>query len=441
MEEFVNYRSAFFFSFLISLSFLRLSVISSTEAKHEGFSIELIHRDSPKSPFYNPNETPNQRLRNAFRRSINRLNRFDLNFVSSDATQADIIPNSGGYLMKVSIGSPPVEILGVADTGSDLIWTQCSPCLQCFQQDAPLFDPGRSSTYKDIPCLSTQCSSLGKTSCSLLGGKCQYSATYGDRSYSYGNLAIDTVTLSSTTGQSVPFSETIFGCGRANGGTFNRKTTGIVGLGGGSASLITQIGTSTAGKFSYCLVPFFSENSISSKINFGSNGIVSGPGVVSTPLAAKDPKTFYFLTLEAISVGDKRIVFGGSSFGNSEGNIIIDSGTTLTILPEEFNSELLSAVSSFINAEPVQDPDQDFDLCYAAGSVSQVPEITIHLTGADVKLSRSNVILSDGEIACFIFKGSNGAAIYGNVMQGNFLIGYDTEKQTVSFKPTDCTKE
>ncbi|KAJ4721417.1 aspartic proteinase CDR1-like [Melia azedarach] len=440
MEDFVNYRSALSFSFVISLSFLCLSVVSSREAKHEGFSIELIHRDSPKSPFYNPNETPNQRIRNAFRRSINRLDRFHPNFVSSDTAQADIIPNSGSYLMNISIGTPPVEILASADTGSDLIWTQCSPCQRCYKQDAPLFDPGKSSTYKDTPCSSTQCSSLSKTSCSP-DGKCLYSVSYGDNSYSNGNLAIDTVTLTSTTGQSVPFSETIFGCGLANDGTFNRKTTGIVGLGGGSVSLINQMGTSTAGKFSYCLVPLLSGNSISSKINFGSNGIVSGPGVVSTPLAAKDPKTFYFLTLEAISVGDKRIVFGGSSFGNSEGNILIDSGTTLTILPEEFNSELLSAVSSFISAEPVQAPNQNFDLCYDAGSVSQVPEITIHFTGADVKLSRSNFILNDDQIACFIFTGSDGPAIYGNIMQANFLIGYDTEKQTVSFKPTDCTKE
>ena len=38
------------------------------------------------------------------------------------ATQADIISNGGEYLLKYFVGTPPVQILGIVDTGSDLIW-------------------------------------------------------------------------------------------------------------------------------------------------------------------------------------------------------------------------------------------------------------------------------------------------------------------------------
>ncbi|KAL9423122.1 hypothetical protein AB3S75_035253 [Citrus x aurantiifolia] len=427
---------ATFLSCAFILFFLFFYVVSPIEAQTGGFSVELIHRDSPKSPFYNSSETPYQRLRNAFTRSTNRPNHFNQNssISSSKASQADIIPNIGDYLIRISIGTPATEILAVADTGSDLIWTQCEPCppSQCYMQDSPLFDPKKSSTYKSLPCSSSQCASLDQKSCS--GVNCQYSVSYGDRSFSNGNLATETVTLGSTTGQAVALPGITFGCGTNNGGLFNSKTTGIVGLGGGDISLISQMRTTIAGKFSYCLV-----RASSTKINFGTNGIVSGPGVVSTPLIVKS-KTFYVLTIDAISVGNQRLeVMSGSTPG---GDIVIDSGTTLTLLPQGYNSKLLSVMSSMIEAQPVADPKGSFELCYSFNSLSQVPEVTIHFRGADVKLSLSNFFVKVSEdIVCSVFKGTNSLPLYGNIMQTNFLVGYDIEQQTVSFRPTDCTEQ
>ncbi|KAJ4721416.1 aspartic proteinase CDR1-like [Melia azedarach] len=419
-----------FSRFLCAISFFVLchSCISFSVAQSGGFSVELIHRDSPKSPLFNPNENRFERIINALRRSFNRAKLINPNLVSPTSAEADIIPEQGEFLMKVSLGTPPVEILAIADTGSDLIWTQCLPCDACYQQDAPLFDPSKSSTYKDLPCSSNQCSSLRRTSCSRgLGGSgsCQYSVSYGDNSHSDGNLALDTITLDSTTGRTVPFPKTIIGCGHDNGGTFNSKAAGIIGLGGGDVSL---------------------DSASSSKINFGNNGVVSGPEVVSTPLIPKNPNTFYFLTLEAVSVGNQRIeAEDSSSSGTTEGNIIIDSGTTLTYLPQGFNSRLVRAVSSLVSATPTADPDGFLDLCYNIRSTSgfKFPDITVHFTGADVKLSPVNTFARISEdLVCLLFKGVDGGpAIYGNLMQANFLVGYDTQKGTVSFKPTDCSQQ
>ncbi|GKV05317.1 hypothetical protein SLEP1_g17345 [Rubroshorea leprosula] len=200
--------------------------------------------------------------------------------------------------MNISLGTPPFPILVIADTGGDLIWTQCKPFPDCYKQDAPLYNPKSSSTYKTIP----------------------YSARQWD-------LALDTITLSSTSGRPVALPKTISGCGHNNDGTFNEKGSDIIGLGGGDVSLISQMGKSK--------------------------------GVVSAPLVKKTPDTFYFLTLEGISVDDETIDFLGSSVG-SEGNIIIDSGTTLTLLPSDFYASLEDAVSSKINATPVESPMQEF---------------------------------------------------------------------------------
>ncbi|CAN1233690.1 Aspartic proteinase CDR1 [Linum perenne] len=231
--------------------------------------------------------------------------------------------------MNISLGTPPVQILAIADTGSDNIWTQCKPCTNCYVHNAPLFDPASSSTYKTVPCSSKVCSSF-------------------------------------------------------------------------------QNGVSTP--------------------------------LISHPTAP----TFYFLNsdLVGVSVGESRIPLQtGSSL---KGNIIIDSGTTLTMLPTEFFSQLSNAVESqIIGGKKAEDPQGDLSLCYVrlVGSNLKVPRITVHFQGADVEPPLSNVFIQVSDtVTCLAFQGSDNGSIYGNVAQQNFLIGYDIQKRTVSFKPTDCAR-
>lgn len=144
-------------SFAFFCLFLCLYIISPTKAQIGGISVALIHRNSPKSPFCNHSETP----------------------------QADIIPNRSNYLMRISIGTPPVEMTQELT----LTWIQCEPCpqSQCFKQGAPFFDPKNSSTY-----IHKSCSK----------GNCTYSIEYKS-SFSRGNYATEAITLGSTSGQLV----------------------------------------------------------------------------------------------------------------------------------------------------------------------------------------------------------------------------------------------
>ncbi|GMI63556.1 CONSTITUTIVE DISEASE RESISTANCE 1 [Hibiscus trionum] len=240
--------------FTIALVIVGLSNHCLIQAQREGFSVELIHRDSPISPLYNHLDTTYNRITNAFRRSFSRVRRLKPTSASTMDVQADIIADYGEYLMNISIGSPAFDIVAIADTGSDLIWTQCKPCNQCFQQKAPLFDPAASSTYKRVPCSTSQCANLDGSSCSS-NGSCEYSVSYGDGSFSDGDVATDSLTLSSSSGPPVIIPNVVIGCGHNNDGTFDENTSGIVGLGGGDVSLISQLGTTIAGKFSYCLLP------------------------------------------------------------------------------------------------------------------------------------------------------------------------------------------
>ncbi|KAL0007637.1 hypothetical protein SO802_009139 [Lithocarpus litseifolius] len=421
-----------------------VSVFSPIDALNGGFTVDLIHRDSPNSPFYNASETHSQRVAKALRRSINHLNRFKPTFsVPPNSLQTDLISDSGGYLLNYSVGTPPVPKLAIADTGSDLIWLQCKPCIECYNQTAPVFDPEMSTTYKTVSCTSSLCKST-YNSCSIDGTRCQYSVEYEDKSFSMGNLAVETITLGSTTGHSVPLPKTIIGCGHNNNeiGEIKAASTGIFGLGGGKVSLVSQLHSSIGGKFSYCLVPsIYPQDNTSSKLSFGSHAVVSGFGTMSTPLEYKRSDTFYNLTLEAMSVGSKRLELSGSSgSGDSKGNIIIDSGSTLTSFPTEFYSKFESAVAEEINFQRINDPSHSLSLCYNKSDDVHVPGITAHFSGADVKLNPTTTFFRiTDEISCLAFVAGE-PSIFGNMAQSNLLVGYDLVEKTISFKPTDCTK-
>lgn len=117
---------------------------------------------------------------------------------------------------------------------------------------------------------------------------------------------METFTFGSSSGRALSAPNTVFGCGFDNDGTFNETASGIIGLGGGALSIVTQYSDAINGKFSYCLV---AEEDKTSKINFGENAVVSGEGVVSTPIMKKEVDTFYYLTLESIKVGNTTVAY------------------------------------------------------------------------------------------------------------------------------------
>ncbi|KAL3622369.1 hypothetical protein CASFOL_033780 [Castilleja foliolosa] len=436
------------------LAYLALvSLFSLTKAFiTTGFTIDLIQRDSLQSPFHNPNLSPLQLRLNAIRRSFHRIQRFKPHHHSKQSPKSKLTVSSGEYLMKYSVGTPPVPSFGIADTGSDLVWTQSLPCLQCFNQTLPIFDPKTSSTNKRIPCKASTCTSNSDiTYCSKSMKNCLYFEEFGDGSLTVGELSTDTITLPSSNGKGVIRARNIIlGCGFLNGGLFMGVTSGIVGLGGGNLSFVRQLGSVAQGKFSYCLVSQSDNSSIisSGRVSFGAKARVSGKRVVSTPLVPKNPSTYYFLTLERISVGNRKVEsydpLLASSRVSKKGNMIIDSGTMITFLPKSLYASLANALKSSIALRRNKDPKCQLDLCFTTRKDDiEFPRVVFHFKGADVKLRRDNVFVRTSDV-CLCLAAmpvpENEFGIYGNLAQMNFLVGYDLEKKRVSFKPADCGK-
>ncbi|CAI9089631.1 OLC1v1024239C1 [Oldenlandia corymbosa var. corymbosa] len=444
----------------------------------EGFSVELVHRDHSKSPSHEPSKSQYERLHGAFLRSFSRKNFLkaqvtgstkqtkNTNGRSKRQIKSFIINEAGEYLMEVSVGTLPFTFMAIVDTGSDLTWTQCEPCAQCYKQEAPIFNPSKSSSYKKLPCNTALCFEAGESSCDQTDS-CAYKYSYVDGSFIVGNLANETFTFGTNSGKNISIPNIAFGCAHQNGEPFNRSGSGLFALGGGPLSMVNQFGGVINGMFSHCLVPFRQNHNLTSKISFGTSSIVSGRKKKSTPMYRGPLDTFYFLNLEGVSIIQREIKSGVgftnnittktkrinvtkmssngetvATFGPKKGgNIIIDSGVTLTFLPRQLATDLEATLRESITGTISPDPQGLFNLCYKTGQGTTFPDIVAHFTGANIILPTFNTFLQvSDDLICFTLLGTDDLPIFGNLSQGDYLIGYNLVNGTVSFKQTDCSK-
>ncbi|KAI3751520.1 hypothetical protein L2E82_22608 [Cichorium intybus] len=260
--------------------------------------------------------------------------------------------NSGNYMVTVGLGNPKKDVTLIFDTGSDITWTQCQPCAgSCYSQIEPIFEPSSSTTYSNISCTSTECSR-------------GISAT--------GNLP---------------------GCGQNNEGNYGRAS-GLLGLGKGKLSVVSQAAKKYGKVFSYCLP---STDSPTGYLTIGRSGIASN--VKYTPLLTSEgSSSFYMVDLNTITVGGNRIAVGASS-------TILDSGTVITRLPPKAYSALSKAFRAQMKQYPLTKPLSILDTCYDLSNHTDVkiPKISMVWGGnVGVEIPASGILLAnDPSQVCF----------------------------------------
>jgi hypothetical protein len=401
-----------------------------------GFSVEFIHRDSVHSPFHDPALSPHARMLAAARRS--------LASGTSGGVVAEVFPHSFEYLMSVSLGTPPRQMLAIADTGSDLVWVDCPGNHSTGNHSTTassknVFDPSKSSTYGVVRCGSDACRSL-QASCDA-HSRCQYLYLYGDWSVTVGVLSTETFTFRAGGGGATHVPKVRFGCSSFSAGS--PGPNGIVGLGGGVVSLVSQLGAaipSIGRRFSYCLVPYADGNA-SSALNFGARTVVSDPGAASTPLVPSDDPAHYTVELQSVSVG-------GQTVATKSSRVIVDSGTTLTFLDQALVGPLVKELEGRVKLPRTQSPEQLLDLCYDVHGKEDatdwgIPDVTLRFGGgAAVTLKTMNmfVLIQEGTLCLAVVAVSDqqSMSILGNLAQQDFHVGYDLDKGTITFAPASC---
>ncbi|KAK4275412.1 hypothetical protein QN277_018499 [Acacia crassicarpa] len=358
------------------------------------------------------------------------------------ARSGEILGSAGNYYVTVGLGTPARELSLVFDTGSDLTWAQCLPCdssASCYSQNEPIFYPKQSSSYSDIPCSSSQCSLLSSATgieqkCSASGKDCIYGITYGDNSFSTGNFAKETLTVTPTH----VVDGFLFGCGHDNEGLF-KGTAGLLGLGRSHVSFVQQTSDTFNKTFSYCLPSTASDVGY---LTFG--GVADSGNIIYTPLTSiPQASSLYSIDLTGISLAGASLSIPSTAFSSG---VIIDSGTVITRLPPSAYGPLRDAFRNALSRYPMVGAVDLLDTCYdlSGHKNAVVPKVTLSFGGgANVDLDASGVVYVVSETqVCLAFAANQDEreiAIIGNVQQRTMEVVYDVDGGKIGFRPHSCS--
>lgn len=347
------------------------------------------------------------------------------------------------------------------DTGSDLNWLQCAPCLACFEQRGPVFDPAASSTYRNVTCGDERCGLVappdGAATRSCRRSRddpCPYYYWYGDQSNTTGDLATESFTVNLTTapGATRRVDGVVFGCGHWNRGLFH-GAAGLLGLGRGPLSFASQLRGVYGHAFSYCLVEHGSD--AGSKIMFGDDpALRAHPRLNYTSFAPASSSpatdTFYYVNLKSVLVGGEALNISSDAWDvakDGSGGTIVDSGTTLSyfaepayrVIRQAFVDRMDRSAYPLVRDFPVLSP------CYNVTGVErpEVPELSLLFTdGALWDFPAENYFIRLDGVMCLAVLGTprSGMNIIGNYQQQNFHVLYDLQNNRLGFAPRRCAE-
>ncbi|KAK1551217.1 hypothetical protein Q3G72_032192 [Acer saccharum] len=452
-------------SHIVSVSSLLQSTVCNRSRKvYSKDSLELAHKHGPCSELkHGKANTPSLSeiiLRDQAR--IHSINSRRLYLNSSDRNRFDQTKSAttlpfgydlsiggGEFYAKVDIGTPGQSNYVILDTGSDITWIQCMPCLvRYFKQPSPIFDPSKSSSHSSIPCKSSRCNLLSVSNPPHPRGcesaKCTYSSAYMDGSFTHGHFVQDKLTFPSADRKSkVVVNDYMFGCGQNNRDVDPDGSIGLMGLSRSPISFVYQTASKYKKYFSYCLPSDFSSTGY---ITFGkpddlNNKYIKFTRIPTTPKQSQ----FYDVVITGISVAGKKIPIKRSVF--ADGGAIIDSGTSITRLQPEAYAALKSAFHKEMSRYKLLAPDPEhgnIENCYDFSMYETVviPKISFIFKGR-VKLEvnvKGTMLAEDVKRVClaFIAAGDGDGAVLGNLMQRTVQVVHDVEGRRIGFGPGTC---
>ncbi|KAK8692378.1 hypothetical protein V6N13_075841 [Hibiscus sabdariffa] len=427
----------FFFALLISSS----KASDPCGCRPDNSDLSMIQIYDKCSPFNLPKpESRVNKIINMASKDSARVNYLS-KLVAQKTTQVPVasgqqVLSIGNYVVKVKLGTPGQTMFMVLDTSNDVAWVPCSGCIGC---SATTFSPDASSSYGSLDCSLPQCTQVRGHSCPASGAAaCSFNQSYGGDSSFSANLVQDSITLANGV---IP--KFAFGCINTISGN-SVPPQGLLGLGRGPMSLLSQSGTLYSGVFSYCL-PSFKSYYFSGSLKLGPVG--QPKNIKTTPLL-KNPyqPSLYYVNLTGVSLGRVRVPIAlvYLEFNPDRGaGTIIDSGTVVTrfVEPvyEAIRNEFVKQVKGPFATIGV------FETCFDALENAEPPLITLHFEGLSMKLPMENSYLhtSVGSLACLAIApvptNVNAAMnIIANLQQQNHRIMFDVANSRLGIAREAC---
>ncbi|XP_029099292.1 gastricsin [Monodon monoceros] len=314
------------------------------------------------------------------------------------------------YFGEISIGTPPQNFLVLFDTGSSNLWVPSVYCQSQACTSHTRFNPSLSSTY----------STNGQT----------FSLQYGSGSLT-GFFGYDTLTVQ---GIKVPNQE--FGLSEKEPGTnfLYAKFDGIMGMaypalsmGGAPTALqgMLQEGALTSPVFSFYL---------SSQQGSQDGGAVIFGGVDSSLYTGQihwapvTQELYWQIGIEEFLIGDQAT--GWCSQGCQA---VVDTGTSLLTVPQQFMSSLLQATGA--------EEDQYGQFFVDCNSIQSLPTLTFIINGVQFPLPPASYILNNDDSFCMLgveptyVPSQNGQPLWilGDVFLRSYYSVYDLGNNRVGF--------
>ncbi|KAF7064380.1 hypothetical protein CFC21_070711 [Triticum aestivum] len=264
----------------------------------------------------------------------------------------------GLYYVAMSIGNPAKPYFLDVDTGSDLTWLQCdAPCVSCSKVPHPLYRPTKN---KLVPCVDQLCASLhgglGKNlKCDSPKQQCDYEVKYADQGSSLGVLVNDSFAVR-LANASIVRPSLAFGCGydqEVGSSTEVAPTDGVLGLGSGSISLLSQLKQHgiTKNVVGHCL-----SMRGGGFLFFGDN-LVPYSRATWVPMARSAFRNYY-------SPGSASLYFGGWSLGVKPMEVVLDSGSSFTYFSSQPYQALVTALKGDLSKTLKEVSDPSLPLCW-----------------------------------------------------------------------------
>ncbi|EAY99427.1 hypothetical protein OsI_21398 [Oryza sativa Indica Group] len=332
-------------------------------------------------------------------------------------------------------GGPGVTQTMVLDTASDVTWVQCSPCPTppCYPQKDVLYDPTKSSSSGVFSCNSPTCTQLGPYANGCTNNnQCQYRVRYPDGTSTAGTYISDLLTITPATA----VRSFQFGCSHGVQGSFSfgSSAAGIMALGGGPESLVSQTAATYGRVFSHCFPP-------PTRRGFFTLGVprVAAWRYVLTPMLKNPaiPPTFYMVRLEAIAVAGQRIAVPPTVFA---AGAALDSRTAITRLPPTAYQALRQAFRDRMAMYQPAPPKGPLDTCYDMAGVRSfaLPRITLVFDkNAAVELDPSGVLFQ-GCLAFTAGPNDQVPGIIGNIQLQTLEVLYNIPAALVGFRHAAC---
>ncbi|KAK0601854.1 hypothetical protein LWI29_028086 [Acer saccharum] len=361
------------------------------------------------------------------------------------------------YAGQVGIGTPPRMVWLMIDTGGGLIWTQCQPCINCFNQDYAIFDPRTSSTYQRLPCNHYLCSGPNSRFKCVDEEYCVYDARYGG-GRTKGIASLDSLVFKTMNGPDTIMSRIIFGCSDDNQNFLFAERgliSGILGLNLSPESLINQIFGQSFRRFSYCMAPLTEGLARPLYLRFADDVPQPGGVIHRTPFATGPAIKYYMLNLLDISINSHRLNFPPDTFrkipSGATNGFVIDAGAPNTMIDQRTNGGnayrvVMTTIMQHYDSFGLQKRNPPttgprYQLCYYdKPGFHQHPTMTFHFQEADYLVEGRFMYIhfDEGGFFCITILPGNGVSILGAHHQQNMRIIYDCNVNELQFYPINC---